>query len=309
MATQGDAAFDARQAEIRAKYAELLAKKQWLDTTGQTYINATWPFSTFFRNWAGTILRHISIVVDRLEKLTDAEYNFPPMSERDAKKWALIQTKAEELKTLLADLRRDGSDVLTRGANTPPERELGGRTYPNRIPTYGWDSTAGVNYRSQIQFQENAADFCVTVAIRAGGFIRTAGIDFRFVLQAILNLIRTILQAILALAMAIVATLVALRATNPVIGAIAFGLAGAAALSIADMFGAATGYFAAQEAFIADTEPAATVLAGFIARTAAFRPNSTWPDPTKDTEFPRMVRGPDGHWSVQMLPQYRYPPQ
>ena len=134
-----------------------------------------------------------------MEKLTDAEYNFPPMSERDAKKWALIQTHAEELKTLLGDLRRDGSDVLTRGANTPPEQPLGGRTYPNRIPTYGWDSTAGVNYRSQIQFQENAADFCVTLAIRAGGFVRTSGVDFRFVLQAMLNLIRTILQSIVTL--------------------------------------------------------------------------------------------------------------
>jgi hypothetical protein len=307
MATQGDAAFDALQAEIKAKYAEILAKKQWLDTTGQTYVNATWPFSPIFRNWAGTILRHIRIVVDRLEKFTDAEYNLPPTSERDAKTWALIQTKAEELKTLFATLRQDGSDVLTRGSNAAPEQPLGGRGYPNRIPTYGWDSTAGVNYRSQIQFQENAADFCVTLAIRAGGFIRTAGVDFRFVLQAILNLIRTILGSILTLTLAMISAMIALRAPNPVTWSITAGLAGAAVLSLSDIYGARTNYFTAQEALIADAEPAATALAGFISRTSAFRPDNTWPDPTKDVEFPHMVRDSNGQWSLQTLPQLRGP--
>ena len=77
-----------------------------------------------------------------------------------------------------------------------------------------------------------------------------------------------------------------------------------AATCISDMYGARTNYYTAHEALIADAEPAATALNGFISRTSAFRPDNTWPDPTKGVEFPHMVRDPNGQWSLQTLPQF-----
>jgi hypothetical protein len=300
-------------AEIRAgfktKYDELLAARRWLNTEGRRLSDSAGPLQPVVVNTMGFLDRLIWSGAKQYEQFAEIEFDFPQIAERDVQRWLEIHNLAQQMSDVTRRLATDGSDAL-KGASTGTAQgaqgvAVGGRGYPNRGHTYPWNGISGDNYRSQIPRQADPAEQFVLYAQRSVDLLNAAGREFARLLLALWNLLVADVVFVLAIIAAIVSAISSLVLTVAGVAAAAASITYAIYQRLAVYYPALRAYEVRRETFDRTLPPFQTQLTNMLERrNPAFDPNNTWPDPTKDLEFPHMTRGTDGHSKVSTLPQF-----